>query len=58
MRPILLMFLLACGAPGCAAPTEPATGTQSAAPQPKPGTVSARMGGEFGWYGTMGSKSR
>ena len=51
MRSIFLLVLLACGAAGCAAPAEQRADAPSAAPQPKPGTVTPRMNGEYVWMG-------
>jgi len=51
MRSILLLVLLACSATGCAAPAEQRADAPSAAPQPKPGTVTPRLNGEYVWMG-------
>lgn len=57
MRSIFLLALLAIGTASCTAPAEQVADT-SAASQPKPGTVTARMNGQYGWYGTIGSQNR
>lgn len=57
MRSIFLLALLAIGTASCTAPAEQVADT-TAASQPKPGTVTARMNGQYGWYGTIGSQNR
>lgn len=57
MRPIILLVLLACGAAGCTAPAEQRADTPAVSPQPQPGSVTARMGGQFGWYGAVRSQN-
>jgi hypothetical protein len=49
MRSIVLLILLACGTAGCAAPAPQRADTPSAAPQPQPGTLTPRMGGDYNW---------
>ncbi len=54
---LLLLLLLGLGAVGCAGRAELPEQTASAAPQPKPGTVTARMGGEYTWIGAVHSRN-
>ncbi len=55
MRTMFLLCLLALGAVGCTAPAE-----QRADPQPnvpQPGTMTARINGQYNWYGVVRSQN-
>lgn len=58
MRQIFILALLAIGTVACTAPAEQMADTTPSTTQPKPGTVTARMNGQYGWYGTIGSQNR
>lgn len=56
MRSIFLLAFLAIGIVGCTAPAEQMADTSATTPQLKPGQVTARMNGQLGWYGTVGTQ--
>ncbi len=58
MRSILVLLLLAAGTAGCAGRMEAPQQPASAAPQPQPGSMSARMGGDYTWMATIRGRSQ
>lgn len=57
MRSIFILLLVTLGLAACAGPATERAEAPTAPSQPQPGTVTAHMGGQMGWSGTLSSKA-